>query len=124
MFDLGTGKCLQTLQTSDQPITAIQFHPSELVVAIGGGSRSVEMWDLNADQFFVVASTDLEATKIRALTFHTGNLYPEDDEDIVTRTCRQAIMVATKDNLKVVFCFRYIFTTDLELGTEIFIRCC
>ena len=100
IFDLGSGKCLQTLQTGDHAITAIQFHPSELVVAVGGASRCVEIWDLNADEFFVVATTDLEATKIRALTFHTGHLYPEDDDDLVTTTCRQSIMIATQDSLK------------------------
>ena len=49
MFDLRTGKCLQTMSTGEQPVTAIQFHPSELVVAIGGGNRCVEIWDLNND---------------------------------------------------------------------------
>ncbi len=40
IWDLSMGKCIATLQTSDQPVTCVDFHPSEFICAVGGGMHT------------------------------------------------------------------------------------
>ncbi len=41
IWDLSMGKCIATLQTSDQPVTCVDFHPSEFICAVGGGTHAL-----------------------------------------------------------------------------------
>ena len=51
--------------------------------------------------FFWTYSTDLESTRIRAVTFAPTHMIPPPEQtDYVSNMCRQALMVITQDSLK------------------------
>ena len=62
IWDLSAGKLLRELELHEGPITTLDFHPNEFLLASGSQDRTVKFWDL--ETFDPVSSADPEATRI------------------------------------------------------------
>ncbi|UYV81194.1 KATNB1 [Cordylochernes scorpioides] len=68
LWDLAAGKMLTEFRGHTGPITDIEFHPNEFLLATGSQDRSVKFWDL--ENFQLVCSTDGDSTPVRSIYFH------------------------------------------------------
>ncbi len=50
------------------PVTSIQFHPKEFLMATGSADRTAKFWDL--EKFEVVSEIPPESNSIRRILFH------------------------------------------------------
>eukprot|EP00742_Colponemidia_sp_Colp-10_P009469 GILJ01010325.1.p1 GENE.GILJ01010325.1~~GILJ01010325.1.p1 ORF type:complete len:674 (+),score=85.37 GILJ01010325.1:32-2023(+) len=83
VWDLTAGRLMFDFH-HDGPVTALDFHPEHLVLASGSADRTVKFWDLG--QFRLLSSTDVDATKIRAISF--------------LREKQHALLSATQEGIK------------------------
>ena len=55
------------------PVTSVQFHPKEFLLATGSSDRTAMLWDL--ERFEVIFQTAPEANGIRSVTESFNELY-------------------------------------------------
>ena len=69
VWDLSAGRVLFDKMSHEGPVTAVRFHPKELLLATATGSadRRVKFWDL--DSMSLVSETSPEANGIRCIHF-------------------------------------------------------
>jgi WD40 repeat protein len=84
LWDLTAGKLMHDFASHEGDVTAVDYHPSEFLLATGSADRTVKFWDL--ETFELVASTPPEATPVRAITFTPDG---------------RSLLSATQDSLKV-----------------------
>lgn len=46
IWEISSGKCLQTFDLHDSPILCLKFNPNELTLASGAADKIVKYWDL------------------------------------------------------------------------------
>ncbi|KAL9644745.1 hypothetical protein ABK040_012399 [Willaertia magna] len=68
VYDIAAGKFLSSLQAHKSVVSAIDFHPSEFLVATGSMDKTIQVLDLSYKMKFV-SRTDLAPTNIKALQF-------------------------------------------------------
>ena len=73
MWDLVVGKVVKEFKSHTAAVTAVQFHPQELLLATGSSDRTAIVWDLERLEPLSVCGP--ESTAIRSLQFYsTGSV--------------------------------------------------
>ena len=65
---LRAGKLLTELSVGTGPVTDVEFHPHEFLVAAGCKDRTVSYWDL--EKFACIGSSERESGPIKCIYFH------------------------------------------------------
>lgn len=52
VWDITSGKCINTFDLHDSPVLTIKFNPFDLTLATGSADKTVKYWDL--DKFGLV----------------------------------------------------------------------
>ncbi len=74
MWNLIAGKMIADFKLHSGPVTSVQFHPRELLMASGSADKTVKFYDL--ERLDVVSETAPESNGVRKVLFHeaaTGN---------------------------------------------------
>ena len=66
LWDLTAGRLLRELPPHEGPVTSVEFHPNELLVATGSADRTVKFWDLET---FEQIDEATESTGVRSMLF-------------------------------------------------------
>jgi katanin p80 WD40 repeat-containing subunit B1 len=69
LWDLTAGKLIHDFDAHKGPISSVEFHPHEFLLATGSADRTVKFWDL--ETFSLVCSSDIESAPVRALSFYS-----------------------------------------------------
>ena len=73
------GKMLHDFKLHSGAVTSIEFHPNEFLLASGSADRTVKFWDLETMQ--MIASTSIEASRVRAVCFGSDNVLFSGGQD-------------------------------------------
>ena len=65
MWDLRAGRLLSELRQHTAPVTEVEFHPHEFLLASGAADRRVLFWDL--ENFSLVSDSQPETNAIRSV---------------------------------------------------------
>jgi katanin p80 WD40 repeat-containing subunit B1 len=63
IWDLRAGRLLSELREHTAPVTEVEFHPHEFLLASGAADRRVLFWDL--ENFSLVSNSEPETNGIR-----------------------------------------------------------
>ena len=84
VWDLSAGRVLFDKMAHNGPVTAVRFHPKELLLATATGSsdRRVKFWDL--DSMSLVSETSPESNGIRCIHFDArGDVLYTGSQDLL-----------------------------------------
>jgi katanin p80 WD40 repeat-containing subunit B1 len=63
LWDIRAGRLFKEFSDHTGPVTAVEFHPNEFLLASSSSDRSVNFWDL--ENFQLVSTTDRDLGAIR-----------------------------------------------------------
>lgn len=83
LWDLTAGKQLHEFKLHEGPIRAMEFHPTEFLLATGSQDRTCKLWDLEK---FELVGNMVDSTAIQAVAFSSDGAH---------------VIAATQDHVKV-----------------------
>ena len=98
LWDLCAGRMLADFKDHKGPVTSIEFHPREYLLASGSTDRTAKVWDL--ESFQLLTELGPESNPVRRVLFH-----PEGS----------ALFSGSQDTLKVGPPVMYILCTHVVL---------
>src|SRR5207249_1715306 len=69
LWDLRTGRCLETLREDDDLVFSVVFSPDGKTLASGGWDQSIRLWDVRTGGLRVTCR-GLHEGPVRSLAFH------------------------------------------------------
>ena len=72
VWDLQAGKLMKELPGHTGAINALEFHPSECLLASGSADKTIRFWDV--EKFELVSVTEADAGNVKCILF-----YPETE---------------------------------------------
>ena len=68
LWDLSAGRLLADFKHHEGPVTSVQFHPRDYLLASGSSDRTTKIWDL--ETFQLLSESLPESNSIRCVLFH------------------------------------------------------
>lgn len=68
VWDIRVGKVLTEFGDHRGPVTAVEFHPHEFLLASGSLDRTVKFWEL--ETFSQISSSHADVPPVRCIAFH------------------------------------------------------